>query len=215
MLFNLVELAQNWLDERGLYAVVQVMYQLEFRAFLAVLMAFAIVRLAGGAVPAALKHVEAAWQKINPRLPFEYRFFDDDYDQSYRDYEQMGAILKWFAGLAVFVACLGLFGLASFLAEQRRKEVGIRRVLGASSGQVVVLLSKEFTRWVLLANLVAWPAAYFALKSWLQKFPFRTSIPAAAFFLAGGAALAIALLTVSGQAWRAARKNPADALRYE
>jgi ABC-type antimicrobial peptide transport system permease subunit len=176
---------------------------------------FAIVRLGGGDVPAALKQVEAAWQRINPRFPFEYRFFDDDYDESYRDYEQMGAILKWFAGLAVFVACLGLFGLASFLAEQRRKEVGVRKVLGASSRQVVVLLSKEFTRWVLLANLVAWPAAYFALRSWLQKFPFRTSIPAAAFFMAGGAALVIALLTVSGQAWRAARKNPADALRYE
>jgi putative ABC transport system permease protein len=176
---------------------------------------FAIVRLGGGNVPAALKQVETAWQRINPRFPFEYRFFDDDYDESYRGFEQMGAILKWFAGLAVFVACLGLFGLASFLAEQRRKEVGVRKVLGASSGQVVVLLSKEFTKWVLLANLVAWPAAYFALRSWLQEFPFRTSIPASAFFLAGGAALVIALLTVSGQAWRAARKNPADALRYE
>ncbi|MDH4196377.1 MAG: ABC transporter permease [Candidatus Aminicenantes bacterium] len=176
---------------------------------------FAIARLGGGDVPAALKQVESAWQKVNPRLPFEYRFFDDDYDQSYRQYEQMGEILKWFAGLAVFVACLGLFGLASFLAEQRRKEVGVRKVLGASSGQVVVLLSREFTKWVLLANLIAWPAAYFAVRSWLQKFPVRTSIPAAIFFLAGGAALVIALLTVSGQAWRAARRNPADALRYE
>ena len=176
---------------------------------------FAIVRLAGGDVPAALKQVESAWRKVNPRLPFDYRFFDDDYDGSYRQYDQMGAILKWFAGLAVFVACLGLFGLASFLAEQRSKEVGVRKVLGASSGEVVVLLSKEFTKWVLLANVLAWPAAYFAVRSWLQKFPLRTSIPAAAFILAGAAALMIALLTVSGQAWRAARKNPADALRYE
>jgi predicted lysophospholipase L1 biosynthesis ABC-type transport system permease subunit len=141
-------------------------------------------------------------------LPFESRFFDDDYDQSYRQYEQMGEILRWFAGLAVFVACLGLFGLASFLAEQRRKEVGVRKVLGASSGEVVVLLSREFTKWVLLANLFAWPAAYFAVRSWLQKFPLRTSIPATAFFLAGAAALVIALLTVSGQASRAARRNP-------
>jgi putative ABC transport system permease protein len=176
---------------------------------------FAVVRLAGGDVPAALKQVESAWQKVNPRLPFEYRFFDDDYDEGYRDYERMGAILKWFAGLAVFVACLGLVGLASFLAEQRRKEVGVRKVLGASSGQVVVLLSKEFTKWVLLANIIAWPAAYFAMRSWLQKFPVRASIPPAVFLIAGGAALMIALLTVSGQAWRSARKNPADALRYE
>jgi len=176
---------------------------------------FAIARLAGGDAPAALKQVEAAWRKVNPRLPFDFRFFDDDYDQSYQTYGQMGAILKWFAGLAVFVACLGLFGLASFLAEQRRKEVGVRKVLGASSGQVVVLLSKEFTRWVLLANVIAWPTAFFALRAWLQKFPVRTSIPPALFILAGTSALAIALLTVSGQAWRAARKNPADALRYE
>jgi hypothetical protein len=176
---------------------------------------FAIVRLAGGDVPAALKQVEAAWNKVNPRLPFDFRFFDDDYDQSYQTYERMGSILKWFAGLAVFVACLGLFGLASFLAEQRRREIGVRKVLGASSGQVVVLLSKEFTRWVLLANLIAWPVAFFALRAWLQKFPVRTSIPAFVFLLAGGAALAIALLTVGGQAWRSARRNPADALRCE
>jgi putative ABC transport system permease protein len=176
---------------------------------------FAIVRLAGGGVPAALKQVESAWNAVNPRLPFEYRFFDDDFDASYRPYEQMGALLIWFAGLAVFVACLGLFGLASFLAEQRRKEIGVRKVLGASSGQVVGLLSKEFAKWVLLANVLAWPAAYFAVRSWLREFPFRTSIPPALFVLAGAAALAIALLTVSGQAWKAARRNPADALKYE
>jgi putative ABC transport system permease protein len=176
---------------------------------------FAIVRLAKGDTPAAMAQVEAAWKAVNPRFPFDYRFFDDDYDQSYRQYEQMGAILRWFAGLAVLVACLGLFGLAAFLAEQRRKEIGVRKVLGASSGQVVLLLSKEFARWVLLANLIAWPAAYFAARSWLMKFPYRTAIPPVLFVLAGAAALAIALLTVSGQAWKTARRNPADALRYE
>jgi hypothetical protein len=176
---------------------------------------FAIARLGGGDIPAALKHVEAAWRKVNPKLPFDYRFFDDDYDESYRAYEQMGEILSWFAGLAVFVACLGLFGLASFLAEQRRKEVGVRKVLGASSRNVVVLLTKEFSRWVVLANLIAWPVAYFASRSWLREFPFRTTIPPAAFLLAGGGALAVALITVGGQAWRAARQNPADALKYE
>jgi putative ABC transport system permease protein len=176
---------------------------------------FAIARLAGGNVPAALKQVESAWNAVNPRLPFDYRFFDDDFDASYRSYEQMGAILIWFTGLSVFVACLGLFGLASFLAEQRRKEIGVRKVLGASSRQVVGLLSKEFATWVLLANVLAWPAAYFAVRSWLREFPYRTGIPPALFVLAGAAALAIALLTVSGQAWKAARRNPADALKYE
>jgi putative ABC transport system permease protein len=176
---------------------------------------FAIVRLGGGDVPGAMAQVESAWRAVNPQYPFDYRFFDDDYDQSYRQYERMGAILRWFAGLAVVVACLGLFGLASFLAEQRRKEIGVRKVLGASSGQVVLLLSKEFARWVLLANLIAWPAAYLAVSSWLQKFPYRTSIPPGLFVLAGAAALAIALLTVSGQALKTAHRNPADALRYE
>jgi ABC-type antimicrobial peptide transport system permease subunit len=176
---------------------------------------FAIARLAGDNVPAALKQVESAWNAVNPRLPFEYRFFDDDFDASYRSYERMGALLIWFAGLAVFVACLGLFGLASFLAEQRRKEIGVRKVLGASSGQVVGLLSKEFATWVLFANVLAWPAAYFAVRSWLRGFPYRTGIPPALFVLAGAAALTIALLTVSGQAWKAARRNPADALKYE
>jgi putative ABC transport system permease protein len=176
---------------------------------------FAIVRLAKGGIPAAMAQVEAAWKAVNPRFPFDYRFFDDDYDQSYRQYERMGAILRWFAGLAVLVACLGLFGLAAFLAEQRRKEIGVRKVLGASSGQVILLLSKEFTRWVVLANLIAWPAAYFAARSWLTKFPYRAAVPPVLFVLAGAAALAIALLTVSGQAWKTARRNPADALRYE
>jgi ABC-type antimicrobial peptide transport system permease subunit len=176
---------------------------------------FVIARLGGGDVPAALAQVESAWRAVNPQYPFDYRFFDDDYDQSYRQYERMGAILRWFAGLAVVVACLGLFGLASFLAEQRQKEIGVRKVLGASSGQVVLLLSKEFARWVLLANFVAWPAAYFASRSWLQKFPYRTGIAPALFVMAGAGALIIALITVSGQAWRTARRNPADSLRYE
>jgi ABC-type antimicrobial peptide transport system permease subunit len=176
---------------------------------------FAIARLGGGDLSAALARVESAWKAVYPRLPFEYRFFDEEFEASYRQYERMGAILVWFAGLAVFVACLGLFGLASFLAEQRRKEIGVRKVLGASAGQVISLLSKEFAKWVVLANVLAWPAAYFAVRSWLQEFPYRTSIPLIPFVLAGAAALAIALLTVSGQALKAARTNPADALKYE
>jgi len=176
---------------------------------------FAIARLGGGDLPAALAQVESAWKAVYPRLPFEYRFFDEEFEASYRQYERMGAILVWFAGLAVFVACLGLFGLASFLAEQRRKEIGVRKVLGASSGQVIGLLSKEFAKWVVLANVLAWPAAYFAVRSWLRAFPYRTPIPWVPFVLAGAAALAIAILTVSGQALKAARANPTDALRYE
>ena len=100
---------------------------------------FAIIRLAQGDTPAALKQVEKAWRSVNPRYPFEYQFFDDDYAESYSQYEQMGKLFRWFSALAVVVACLGLFGLASFLAEQRRKEIGVRKVLGASEGQVIRL----------------------------------------------------------------------------
>ncbi|MBN1940239.1 MAG: ABC transporter permease, partial [Candidatus Aminicenantes bacterium] len=113
---------------------------------------FAIVRL-GGDTRAALQEVEKAWRNVNPRYPFEYQFFDDDYAASFSQYERMGKLLRWFSVLAVVVACLGLFGLASFLAEQRRKEMGVRKVLGASEGQVIRLLTKEFAKWVLLANL--------------------------------------------------------------
>jgi len=176
---------------------------------------FAVVRLAGGDTRAALREVEKAWRNVNPRYPFEYEFFDDAFAESYAQYERMGKLLRWFSVLAVFVACLGLFGLASFLAEQRRREIGVRRVLGASEGQVVGLLTREFAKWVVLANLIAWPAAYFAARSWLRKFPYRTDIPPVLFVLAGAAALAVAVLTVSGQAWKAARSNPAGALKYE
>jgi putative ABC transport system permease protein len=176
---------------------------------------FAIIRLAQGDTREALKQVEKAWRNVNPRYPFEYQFFDDDYAQSYSQYEQMGTLFRWFSILAVVVACLGLFGLAAFLAEQRRKEIGVRKVLGASERQVIGLLTKEFAKWVLLANLIAWPAAYFASRSWLGKFPYRTNIPPVLFVLAGAAALAIAILTVSGQAWKASRNNPAAALKYE
>lgn len=176
---------------------------------------FAIIRLAQGDTREALKQVEKAWRSINPRYPFEYQFFDDAYAASYNQYEQMGKLFRWFSVLAVVVACLGLFGLAAFLAEQRRKEIGVRKVLGASERQVVGLLTKEFAKWVLLANLIAWPAAYFAARSWLGKFPYRTDIPPVLFVLVGAAALAIAVLTVGGQAWKAAKNNPAGALKYE
>jgi len=120
-----------------------------------------------------------------------------------------------FSVLAILVACLGLFGLASFTAEQRTKEIGIRKVLGASVSNIVVLLTKEFSKWVLLANLIAWPIAYFAMLRWLQNFAYRTRIGVWMFFLAAFLALAIALVTVSYQAVRAALANPARSLRYE
>ena len=121
----------------------------------------------------------------------------------------------WFAGLAIALSRLGLFGMAVFSIERRTKEIGIRKVLGASVGGVVTLLSKDFVKLVLLANLIAWPVAWYAMSKWLQDFAYRIELGWWTFALAGGVALLIALLTVSAQAIRAALANPVEALRYE
>jgi putative ABC transport system permease protein len=150
-----------------------------------------------------------------PRSEFDYFFVEDLFENQYRTDEQRGRILGSFAGLAIFIACLGLFGLASFTAEQRTKEIGIRKVLGASVTNIVMLLSKEFVLMVVLANLIAWPVAYYAMSRWLQDFAYRIEPGPGVFLLGGALALLIALLTVSAQAVKAARANPVDVLRYE
>jgi putative ABC transport system permease protein len=127
----------------------------------------------------------------------------------------MGQIFTSFTLMAIFISCLGLFGLASFTADQRTKEIGIRKVLGASVSNVVVLLSRDFTKWVILANVVAWPVAYLVMNKWLQNFAYRISLGVWMFILSGVIALIIALLTVSTKALKAAVANPADSLRYE
>jgi putative ABC transport system permease protein len=176
---------------------------------------FAIVRLKAGEIPASLADVKATWRQVNPQYPLEYRFFDEDFGRMYQDDERMGSLLKVFAGLAVIIACLGLFGLASYTAEQRTKEIGVRKFLGASSPGIVLLLSKEFGKWVVIANVLAWPCAFLLMKNWLQEFAYRAPIAWWLFALAGSGTLIIALLTVSFQAVRAARQNPVDSLRYE
>ena len=127
----------------------------------------------------------------------------------------MGNIFSSFAVLAIIIACLGLFGLAAFAAEQRTKEIGIRKVLGASVSKIILLLSREFVRWVLLANVIAWPIAYLAMNRWLQNFAYRTHIEIMVFLISGGAALLIATLTVSYQAVKSAQADPVGSLRHE
>jgi putative ABC transport system permease protein len=127
----------------------------------------------------------------------------------------MGQIFISFTLMAIFISCLGLFGLASFTADQRTKEIGIRKVLGASVSNVVVLLSRDFTKWVILANVVAWPVAYLIMNKWLQNFAYRISLAVWIFVLSGVIALLIALFTVSTKALKAAVADPVDSLRYE
>jgi putative ABC transport system permease protein len=162
-----------------------------------------------------LVFVEFQWKSIFSSNPFESFFLDADFDRQYRADEQVGRIFGIFTLLGLFIACLGLLGLASFTAESRTKEIGIRKVCGASVAGIVLMLSKQFTKWVLLANGIAWPVAYFAMNKWLQNFPYRINIDIVTFLLSGLLVLAIALLTVSFQSFKAALANPVDSLRYE
>ena len=155
------------------------------------------------------------WHGFAGSERLNYTFLDETLAQLYSTEKAIGEITTVFALLAIFIACLGLFGLATFVTEQRIKEIGIRKVLGASITEIVFLLSKEFSKWVILANLLAWPVAFYVMNKWLQDFAYRTSISWWIFALSGLIALVIALLTVSYQAIKAAAANPVESLRYE
>jgi putative ABC transport system permease protein len=162
--------------------------------------------------------LEATAKKFEPRLaekPFKYEFLDDRIDGFYSSERKVEAVLGLFTAIAMVIACLGLFGLTAFTAEKRTKEIGIRKVLGATVPEIIILLSREFVKWVAIAALIAWPLAYFAMGRWLQGFAYRTGVGIGLFFLCSLLALLIAIMTVSLQAVRAARQNPVDSLRYE
>jgi putative ABC transport system permease protein len=173
------------------------------------------VRIKTENVPATLSFLETKMRQIDPSRPFEYAFLDDSFDAQYRSEDRLSRVFSYFAILAVFIACLGLFGLASFSAEQRTKEIGIRKVLGASVSGIILLLSKEFTKWILIANAIAWPIAFFAVRLWLQGFAYRTKITVTAFIFSATISIVVAVFTVSFQAIRTAVTNPVDSLRYE
>ena len=163
----------------------------------------------------AVAFIQSVWQKNFPDHPFEYQFLDDHFKELYQADTQVSKIVGVLAILAIIISCLGLFGLASYAAERRTKEIGIRKVLGASVQNIVGLLSKNFLKLVLIANLIAWPLAWLALNKWLSDFAYRVNISWWVFLIAGLAALLIALLTVSFQAIKAAILNPVKSLRTE
>jgi len=173
------------------------------------------VRLRPGNTVQAVERVRALWKETVPNVPFEFSFLDADYQKLYQNEERVASVFSTFTALAIVIACLGLFGLASFTAEQRTKEIGIRKVLGATDVGIVSLLTREFAQLVLIATVVAIPISYLAMDRWLQSFAYRTEMGWWVFALAGGTAIAIAILTVSYQAIRAALANPVEALRYE
>jgi putative ABC transport system permease protein len=173
------------------------------------------IRIASENIPQTMAFLKDIWAEMRPNYPFSYYFIDENFDQLYKSEEKLGRIFSYFAFLSVLIGCLGLFGLASYSSERRTKEIGIRKVLGASSPSISFLLSKEFTKWVLLANVIAWPAAYLIMSWWLQNFAYRSGIGIGTFFLAGGIAWGIAFLTVSYQALKASIADPVTALKYE
>ncbi len=175
----------------------------------------AAMRLGGGDIGPTLSYIEQQWKALDPEVPFNYFFLDADFDRLYRSEERLGRLFSGFTVLAVFVACLGLFGLAAFATEQRSKEIGIRKVLGASVPDILFLFSTEFTRLVLFAIVVASPFAYLAILSWLENFAYRIDPGITQFALSSGLVLLVAILTVSYQALKAALANPVKSLRYE
>jgi len=179
------------------------------------LMGVVHVKIQSTDVQTVLTEMESVWEHFVPDNPFEYRFLDDVFERMYEAEEQMGKIFDYFTGFAILISCLGLFGLASFMTEQRFKEIGIRKVLGASIGSVMLLLVKDFTKWVLVANIIAWPIAWYVMDKWLQSFAYKTSFSIWIFITSGLIALVIAFVTISFRTFKAANSNPVKALKYE
>ena len=165
--------------------------------------------------PVNLSVVKAIWQQHYPNYSFEYTFLDESFDAQYRKDRLMVAVFNDFAGLIILVSCLGLFGLVAFTTERRTKEIGVRKVLGASVAGIVTLLARDFLRLVLIAIIIASLIAWYAMDKWLQDFAYRIDIECWVFALAGFLAASIALLTVSFQSVKAALMNPVKALRTE
>lgn len=173
------------------------------------------VRINGTKAQDAINHISSSWKKVNPDQPFEYRFLDEHFAEMYTADRAVSKVVGILAGLAILISCLGLFGLASYSAERRVKEIGIRKVLGASVQNITTMLSKDFIRLVLVSNLIAWPLAWIGVSRWLQDFAYRVPVNWWVFIAAGSIALLIALLTVSLQAIKAAIANPVKSLRTE
>ncbi len=176
---------------------------------------FYSIKMETGNYRQVMASLEDPWKQFFPGNPFDYFFLDEFFNKQYEKDDRFSMVFSLFTGLAIFTAALGLFGVAAYLAVQRTKEIGIRKALGSSVSQIVVLLSRSFLKPVFLANLIAWPLAWWLMDQWLQTFPFRISIHPVVFLLAGLIVLFIAILSVGSQTFRAAMTKPADTLKYE
>ena len=175
----------------------------------------AVLRVAPGETPAIIDEIRENWKQMTPDAPFEFQFVDETLEAKYQQERRWGRIINYASVFAILIACLGLFGLTTLAVERRIKEIGVRKVLGASVAGLVSLISKELLLLVAIANFIAWPAAYFALGTWLQGFAYRIDITIWSFVLASALAVLIAIVTISSRAIRAALANPIEALRHE
>jgi putative ABC transport system permease protein len=173
------------------------------------------VRIAGSDMKQGVNHLEKIWKEFLPKRPFSYTFISDNYRRLYDDEQKQSQLFTIFSGLAIFIACLGLFGLATFNTLQRVKEIGIRKVLGASVPSILTLLSKEIVILIIVANLLAWPLAWFFMNKWLDSFAYHINMDIAIYLVSAFAAILLALITISTQTIRAAMTNPSNTLRYE
>ena len=173
------------------------------------------VKIAGNQVTQGIEHIEKVWKEFLPKRPFSYQFVSDDYRRLYEEEQKQSQLFTMFSGLAIFIACLGLFGLATFNTLQRVKEIGIRKVLGASVPSILSLLSKEIVILILVANLIAWPLAWYFMDQWLDSFAYHIDMNLGIYILSAIAAVVLALITVSSQTIKAALTNPSSTLRYE
>lgn len=176
---------------------------------------FIFIRIKPGEVNRSIAAINRVWEKYNPDFPMNLKFLDEEYNQLYKAERKMAILFGVFAMVAIFLSCLGLFGLASFITETRTREIGIRKAMGASGYRVIRMLSLDFTAWVLIATVIGLPVAYFYLHHWLQHFAYKTEIRIGSFILASIMVLVIAQLSVIYQAWKASKKDPADVLKYE
>jgi putative ABC transport system permease protein len=176
---------------------------------------YVFIKIMPGNIPDTLRYIKETSGRYAPDYPYEYSFLDQGVGNLYQAEQKLGKIFGYFAFVAIFVSCLGIFGLASFTAEKKTKEIGIRKVLGATISSIVILLSKEFSRWILLANIIAWPIGWYAMHKWLENFAYRTSLNPWLFVLAGVLSFVIAALPIGYQSIKAAIADPVDSLRYE
>jgi putative ABC transport system permease protein len=173
------------------------------------------VKIAGNNTRAGIDHLEKVWHQFLPEQPFDYQFLSQRYEKLYNAEQKENQLFTIFSGMAIFIACLGLFGLATFNTMQRMKEIGIRKVLGASVPGILTLLSKEVVTLVLLANAISWPVAWYLLEQWLSGFAYHINMNILVYLFAAIAAVLLALITVSMQTLKAATMNPSKTLRYE